>query len=194
MQIRIVDRRKPFRSRPARSSATTARSCRPLFCAQSELVACVRRETMKNAIPGTPDEREADLRRKHSVELPKAVKERAAKDAQLLEKIVGTTIDVKHPHFVCEAIPARGLAIESNPGRPGNKIRRPTDAEAHRTEIWISMCFGLDCRSDVIGGTAARFRKGSAELSKIADSLEAAAPKRQRKTARPIRRDRRRSA
>jgi hypothetical protein len=73
-------------------------------------------------------------------------------------------------------------------------MRRKTDAEAHRMGVWFSVYFELDCRKvDFLSQAAGRLRRHIAELTEIADRIDAAA-KRQRKTTRPSRKTERVSA
>jgi hypothetical protein len=100
-----------------------------------------------------------------------AIKRHAKRDGRLLERIAGAAIQVDLPE---------GEAIES---RSGDR-RRATAAEAHRTRIWFSTDFELDCRkADFLSQVATRLRAHIAELSEIADRIEAAAKR--RRAARP---------
>src|SRR5580692_8229080 len=82
-------------------------------------------------------ERERKLRMKLRFRLSPAVKRRTESNARLLERIAGDTIQVDVPG---------GDAHESSPGCRDNKIRRATDAEAHRMRVWFSDCIEIDCR------------------------------------------------
>jgi hypothetical protein len=120
-------------------------------------------------------EREKQRRIKLRFQFLPAVRRRTESNARLLERIAGETIQVDVPG---------GDAHESNPGCGDNKIRRATDAEAHRMGIWFAVFFRLDCRqADFLIQTAARLREHIAELTAIAEGIENAA-KRKRKTTR----------
>jgi hypothetical protein len=117
--------------------------------------------------------------------LSRAVERRAATLARSLKKIAGETIQVDGPY--CGP-------FESHPGCTDNKIRRKTDAEAHRMGVWFWVYFELDCRKvDFLSQAAGRLRGHIAELTEIADRIDAAA-KRRRKTSRPSRKAERVSA
>jgi hypothetical protein len=116
------------------------------------------------------DETDRRLRIKLWFPLPPAVVRRAAAVARALKRIAGTTIQVDEPS---------GEPFESHPGCSDNKIRRKTAAEAHRVGVWFAVYFNLDCRkADLLSQTAARLRKHIAELSEIADRIDAAAKRR----------------
>jgi hypothetical protein len=112
------------------------------------------------------EQRDRKLRQWFRLPIKQAVLRQAARHARLLNEIAGDMIQFDMPS---------GEAVEC----ADNKLRRPTDAEAHNTLIWFHDNFYLDCRRpDFLAHTAAQLRKGVAELSKIADRIEAAAKRR----------------
>jgi hypothetical protein len=132
--------------------------------------------TMQTTTPITPVEqkRQSLLRKKLWFALSPAAERQAAALAKSLYRIAGGTLQVDPP---C------GQPIDSRPGLPGNKMRRATDAEAHRMGVWFTDYFNLDCRkADFLSQTAGRLREHIAELAEIADRIDAAAKRRQRVT------------
>jgi hypothetical protein len=124
---------------------------------------------MPRTTPITPED-ERERRRKLRFPLSRAFDRHAAAIARSLERIAGTTIQVDKPN---------GGPFEYGAG--DKKMRRKTDAEAHRMGVWFHDYFELDCRkADFLSQTAAQLREHIAELAEIADGIDAAAKRRQK--------------